>query len=154
MQRDVLLAGGLLFSILLQPRFPMLCGGAVFAGELDARNLGVTHLAFFRRVGGEVLHVGVAKPAAGVTIEDVGFHALAILEGERDIAAIIEGLFERSAQVFFAGQLRHPAFEVFIGAAIDDFNLIHIYGGMLDRLAHARVSSRRAAGAMFSILTK
>ena len=37
-----------------------------------------------------------------------------LFERERHIAAIVEGLFERLAQVFVAGQLRNPALQILV----------------------------------------
>jgi hypothetical protein len=44
-----LFAGGFLFVVGLDPVFPVLAGGAIFAAEFEARDLGVAHFALFGR---------------------------------------------------------------------------------------------------------
>ncbi len=49
MEGDVLFAGGFLFVPGLDPVFPVLAGGAVFAGEFEAGDLGVADFALVVR---------------------------------------------------------------------------------------------------------
>ncbi len=126
MEGDVLFAGGFLFVPGLDPVFPVLAGGAVFAGEFEAGDFGVGDLALVGRLGREVLHPGVGQRGAGGAIEDVGFDLLAGLEGEGDVAAIIEGLFESVLQILVAGERGNLAFELFVleaGSEFEGFDL-------------------------------
>ena len=47
-------AGGFLLGVLLQPGFPVLAGCAIFAGELDAGDVGVGGFTLVGGVRGEV----------------------------------------------------------------------------------------------------
>ena len=108
MQSDVLFAGGFLLVVGLHPIFPVLAGGAVFAAEFEARDVGVAQLALFRRIGGEVLDPRIGQRAAGVAIENVGIDTLAALQRDGDVATVVECLLERLAQVFVGGKLGNP----------------------------------------------
>ncbi len=101
MEGDVLFAGGLLFVVGLYPVFPMLACGAVFAAELEARNFGVADFALVVGFGREVLNKGIGESGAGDAIEDVGFDFFAGLEGERNVAAIVESLLEGTLEIVF-----------------------------------------------------
>ena len=68
-QGDVLFAGGLLFVVGLDPVFPVLAGGAVFAAEFEAGDLGVAHLALLSGAGSEVLHEGIGQRGAGLRLK-------------------------------------------------------------------------------------
>ena len=48
---DVFFAGGFALVVGLDPVFPMLAGGAVFAGEFEAGDLGVRELALVPALG-------------------------------------------------------------------------------------------------------
>ena len=52
---DVFFAGGFALVVGLDPVFPVLAGGAVFAGELEAGDLGVADFALFGGLGREEL---------------------------------------------------------------------------------------------------
>ena len=97
MQPNILFPGGFPFVVGFDPVFPVLAGGAVFAAKFKARHIGIAQLALVGRLGSEVLHPGVGERGAGVAIEDVGLDLFAGLERERDVAAIVEGFFERAA---------------------------------------------------------
>ncbi len=68
---------------------------------------------------------------------------LAGLEGQRHVAAIVEGLFEGLAQVVFVGQRGNPAFQIFMLRAGSQFQSLDLLAGILQHFScHALVSSR------------
>src|ERR1035438_2025879 len=91
---DVLFAGGFLFVVGLDPVFPVLAGGAVFAGEFEAGDLGIADLALVCCRGREVVDPGIGESRTGLAVEDESFDTVAVLQGEGYVAAIVEGLVE------------------------------------------------------------
>src|SRR5579885_2400843 len=68
-------------------------------------------------------------------VENVAFNLFVILQSDRNIAPIIERLFEGRADLFIRSQLRNPAFEIFVLASRGDFKFFGIRGASL-RYAH------------------
>src|SRR5271157_231313 len=157
LQRNPLLAGSLLFVVGLHPVLPVLAGGAILAAELNAGDLGVAHLALLGRVGTVVLHPGVGQRGAGVAVEDVGLNlfrclaALAVLQCQSYVAAIVEGLIESLPQVLVIGQRGNPTFKILVLSAGSQLQRLHLLQRVLQHFGgHARVSSR--TGSVFSAL--
>src|SRR5207253_7158628 len=61
LQTDVLLAGGFLFPVFLDPGFKALAGGGVFSRELEPRDLIVLDRNFFRGIFWKQPHATFAK---------------------------------------------------------------------------------------------
>src|SRR5438876_10122239 len=68
---------------------------------------------------------------SGAAVEDVTVDFVSALQRDSDVAPIIEGLFEGGANFFIAGELRNPAFEIFMLAAGGVFELFGIGGATL-----------------------
>src|SRR5581483_6285111 len=147
MQPNIFLACGLALVVSLYPIFPVLARGAVFAAELKTGDLGVAQLALAVGFRCEVLHPGIGKRGARVTVEDVGFNLFTALERDADIPAVIEGLFERSTQLIFIRQFRNPALQFLMLCAGREFEIFDLVEGVFEHFgAHARVSSSSRSG--------
>ena len=98
---DVLFARCFLLEVLLHPRGPALPGGGIAAGELESGNVGIGDgnlcAVVFRHNSNE----GIGQRRTGSAIENVPFHAAAVLASDGDVAAIVKGFFESAAQFFF-----------------------------------------------------
>ena len=71
--------------------------------------------------------------------------ALAVLQRQGHVAAVVKRLFERLAQVFFAGQFGDPAFELLVLGAGSDFQRFDLLDGVLQRLRRSCVGLLKGA---------
>ena len=111
----------------------------------SAGNLGVAHFALLRRVGSEVLHEGLGQRRAGLAVEDVGLDPLAVLERQRHIAAIVQGLFESLAQILVAGQRGHPAFKLLVLGPRSQFQRLDLFAAYTSALLRSCVGLLKLA---------
>ena len=130
----------------------MLAGGAIFAGEFEARDFCVADFALLGSLWGEVLDVGIGECRAGLAIEDEGFDFLARFESQGYVTAIVEGFFERLANIFIAGEFGNSTFKLLMFSARREFQRFDLFKRIFQHFrGHALVSSKTCAG--FSIWT-
>ena len=71
---------------------------------------------------------------AGTPIEEVAYDLRSVLARDRDIAAIVEGFFQRLTDLSVTGEGRNPAFKLFPLAARGYFDLVRIFVSQLRQL--------------------
>src|SRR5579862_1643606 len=137
MQRDSLLARCLLLPVLAYPRLEGLARCRIPSGERQSSNLrvGDGQLGAFRRRNDPDSRLGQRPPCPSV--EYITGHGTPIFEGERHIAAIVEGFFERHVDLSLGRERRNPALELFTLAPFGDFELVRVHS----RSRHAVVPS-------------
>ncbi len=97
LQLDVLLASLLLFPVLANPCFPTLASRRIAAGKRQSRDIGVGDAGLLWLGFREKPYAGIGQCRAGTPIEDITLNGIAVLQRDRDIATIIESLFQRIA---------------------------------------------------------
>src|SRR5579864_3017286 len=114
MQAQVLLPGRLFRGVLLHPGFPTLAGSSVAAGKGERPNVGVGNSNLFVRVFRIKPDYGLFQTRTRAPVENVALDFGSVLAGNSDVAAVVEGFFERLPEFFLAGQGRDPALQLLV----------------------------------------
>ena len=128
---DVPFAGRFLLPVLLYPGLEGLARCRVPACECERRDIGVGHIHLCRRIGRDNTNERVSEGRTGTPIEEVADDLRAVLLRDRNVAAIVEGLLQRLANLGVTCQRRNPALEILFLAAFDVFQLV---GAVLPQL--------------------
>jgi hypothetical protein len=126
MEAQVLFAGGLFLGVFLHPGFPGLAGGGVASGEGQGGDVGIRDRDLIVRILRVEADYGVFQRCRGATVEEVAFDFGSVFAGDSDVAAVVEGFFQRLAEVFVAGYARDPAFQIFVLSAGSDFQRVGV----------------------------
>src|SRR5579872_5334487 len=140
MQPDVLFAGCFLLGVFLHPGFPALSRGGVAAGEGQCGDIRISDgnllVLIFRKEANQRL----VQCRSGTAVKKIAFDGGAIFAGDGDVAAIVESLLQRNANLFITGQRGDPTLQLFVLRARSEFERVRIQGNF----THARVSSSSA----------
>jgi hypothetical protein len=128
-ERDVGFAGSFFRRVFFHPGFPAFSSSGVASGEGERCDIGVEDGDFFVRVFGVETDQGILERRRGAAVEEIAFDFGAIFAGDSYVAAVVEGFFEGDADFFVGGELRDPAFEIFVGGAGSDFEGVGICVG-------------------------
>ncbi len=119
-------SGGFFLGVFFHPGFPAFAGGSVAAGEGEGGDVGVRDGGFFVGVFRVEADHRVLQRFRGAAVEEVALDFGSVFAGDGDVSAVVEGFFEGLAKVFFVGERRDPAFEVFMGRAGGDLEGVGI----------------------------
>ncbi len=132
-----LLSSRLALPVFADPRFPALACRRIAPAKGQARNFGKGDTLPRTSIRRQNSYQRRRERFAFFAVVHVAFYLAAVLAGDRDVAAVIEGLLERQPDLLFTRERRHPALQLFVSKARNDFELVRI--GRSFR--HARVSS-------------
>src|SRR6266566_22049 len=128
---DIPLACRLLLPVLLPPGLEGFACRRIPPSERESSDIGVGDVHFGRRVGWYDANEGIGKRGTGASIEEVAHDLRSVLACDRDIAAIVEGFFQRLTDLGVTRQRRDPPLKLFPLAPRGYFNLIRIFVGKL-----------------------
>src|SRR5271168_5143748 len=140
MKAKALFAGRFLFVPFLNPGFPACAGGAVFAAEGQSRDLAVSDRPLLRRILGKEPDPGLGERSARLAVEYIALDDGAILAGDGDVAAIVEGLLQCVQHFRVAAQNRRPALEILMLGSRRQLQRVRI-DVTCSLAGHTRVSS-------------
>src|SRR5215472_7611448 len=138
LKRDVLLSRRPLFPVLSHPRFPAPAGCGVASTESQGGDLRILNRDLLVRIFGKEPDRGIGKRFSGAAVEDVALNFAAVLAGDGNVAAVIEGLLQSLTQLFFDGQIRNPALQLLVSKSGNHLEKVGIFAEM-----------RLAAGLLF-----
>src|SRR6266481_6147532 len=141
---NVLFACLLFLPVLFHPGFPAPACRGIAIGKLQSGNIGVSNGDFLAGLFGIQTDKRIHQSPAVAAVKDVPFDFASVFAGNRDVSPVVEGLFEGSANFFFAGQLWNPAFELFMLKSRDNFQrirILYLRFGAVRHAAHTRASS-------------
>ncbi len=98
---------------------------------------------FSRRILRDETDDRLAECRAVAAIEDVAFYLGPVLAGDGDVAAIVESLLQRGAQLALGSQLRNPALDRLALTAGNNFQVID--GQIVLRFAHGSLFAFRCS---------
>src|SRR5229473_6795105 len=94
---DIPLARRLLLPVLLHPGLEGLACRCISPRERKSCDIGIGNVHLCKRVGRDDANEGIGERGAGASIEEVADDLRTVLPCDRDIAAIVEGFFQRLA---------------------------------------------------------
>src|SRR6266851_8577736 len=124
---DILLARCLLGPVLLDPRLEGFSSCRIPPGERERADVRIGYVHLCLLIGGNDANERVAERGAGAAIEQIAFDLRPVLARDRDVAAVVEGLLQRLADLGFARNLGNPAFKLLALPAGGDFDVIGVY---------------------------
>ena len=111
---NIFFPSGFLLRVSFHPGFPAFSGGCIATGEGECRDIGVGDGYFFVRVLGEETDDRISESASAAAVKEVTFDFASVFAGDGNVAAIVEGFFERDAAFFFGREIRDPALKLFM----------------------------------------